>query len=210
VFRKDLHNPFSTQDSELLNLFSNQVAISLENARLYEEIQQMAIRDSLTGLYNRRGLFEVAEREIARAQRYARPLSICLLDIDHFKTVNDTYGHPVGDEVLAKLGNKIRQNLRNIDLVGRYGGEEFIILAVENDNEAAGKLAERVCRMVAAKPLATSAGGVSITVSIGVAELSEHIRDLPALLQAADQALYLAKRSGRNQVQFFEGTLAGA
>ncbi|MBE0697109.1 MAG: diguanylate cyclase, partial [Anaerolineaceae bacterium] len=209
VFRTDLHHPFTTQDTDLLSLFSNQVAISLENARLYEEVQQVAIRDSLTGLYNRRGLFEVAEREILRAQRYQRPLAVCLLDIDHFKTVNDTYGHPVGDEVLAKLANTIRQNLRGIDFVGRYGGEEFIILAVENDIKATGRLADRVCRMIAARPVSTSAGGVSITVSIGVAELSEHIRDLPALLQAADQALYLAKHSGRNQVQYFIGTLAG-
>lgn len=209
VSRTDLSHHYSTQDAELLSLFSSQVAVSLENARLYEEIQQVAIRDSLTGVYNRRGLFEVAEREIARAQRYQRPFSVCLIDIDHFKRVNDTYGHLVGDEVLLKLAQRLNQNLRSIDLLGRFGGEEFIILAVENDLDAARLLAERLCRMIAARPIYTSKGKISITLSIGVAELSDNIRDLPSLIQAADQALYFAKNSGRNQVQHFVGSLTG-
>lgn len=209
VARNMHNNPFTKHDAELLGLFANQVAIALENTRLYEEIQQIAIRDALTGLYNRRGLFEVAEREIDRALRYQRPLSLCLLDIDHFKQVNDTYGHLVGDEVLVKLAQILNHNIRTIDVAGRYGGEEFILLAVENDIESAGKLAERLCKFIAGRPMAGSVQGVTITVSIGVVQMSDSLSDLPTLIQAADQALYLAKHSGRNQVRYFNGTLAG-
>ncbi len=209
VTRNTQNSLFSNHDAELLGLFANQVAIALENIRLYEEIQQIAIRDALTGLYNRRGLFEVAEREIDRALRYQRPLSLCLLDIDHFKQVNDTYGHLVGDEVLVRLAQILNHKIRTIDVAGRYGGEEFILLAVENDIESAGKLAERLCKFISGRPMSSSVEGVSITVSIGVVQMSESICDLTSLIQAADQALYLAKNSGRNQVRYFSGTLAG-
>jgi diguanylate cyclase (GGDEF)-like protein len=207
LYRTDLSAHFTAQDIELLTLFCGQVAVALENTRLYEEIQQVAIRESLTGLYNRRGLFEVGLREIDRAARYQRPLSVCMLDIDHFKTVNDTYGHLVGDEVLASLGKTLSESLRSMDVVGRYGGEEFVILAVENEAESADRLAERLCRMISGNPFATSAGVVRVTVSIGVATLSEGISDMPGLLQAADHALYQAKGLGRNQVMHYTGTL---
>lgn len=209
LLRVNPRNPFTEQDTELLGLFSSQVATALENTRLYDEIQQIAIRDPLTGVYNRRGLDEVAEREIDRARRYQRPLSLFLVDIDHFKRVNDTYGHPVGDEVLIKLAHRLEQNTRSVDILGRYGGEEFIILAVENDLAAAQSLAERMCHFIASKPFATSAGTIPLTVSVGVAQMCESTPDLPSMVQAADQALYLAKHYGRNQVQCFTGTLAG-
>jgi diguanylate cyclase (GGDEF)-like protein len=209
LYRNHPAEHFTTQDIELLTLFCGQVAVSLENARLYTEIQQVAVRDALTGLYNRRGLFEVGERELTRAKRYSRPLSACLLDIDHFKKINDTYGHLVGDEVLAWLGGLLAKNLRSMDVVGRYGGEEFIVLAIESEPGAAHALAERLCRTVCARPAPTSAGDVVVTVSIGVASLSEEVLDIGGLLHSADRALYQAKACGRNQVRYFGQDPAG-
>jgi diguanylate cyclase (GGDEF)-like protein len=209
ILRTNPQESFTNEDTELLGLFASQVAIALENTRLYDEIQQIAIRDPLTGLYNRRGLYEVAEREIERAKRYNRPFSLFMVDIDHFKSVNDTYGHPVGDEVLVKLARRLDQNVRTIDVVGRYGGEEFIVLAIENNLEATRKLAERLGHIIAARPVTTSAGSIPVSVSIGVVELGEKAPGLQAMIQAADQALYLAKHFGRNQVQCFKGALEG-
>jgi diguanylate cyclase (GGDEF)-like protein len=199
--RVDSHKPFTQKEVDLLALFSNQVAVSLENARLYNKLQQMAIQDTLTGLYNRRGMTDIAMREIDRSRRFQHPLSALMVDIDHFKGVNDTYGHPVGDQVLVWLANFLRSFLRSIDVIGRYGGEEFFILLLENDQQAAMGVAERICTLVAESAVPTRAGEVRITLSIGVAELSQEMPGLDDLVNAADDALYLAKRAGRNQAK---------
>jgi|GEM_PF-1398361 len=197
--RRTPHRPFTQRDINLLQLFSNHAAISLENSRLYNELQQIATQDPLTGLYNRRGLREMGQREIERARRFNRPLSALMLDVDHFKKFNDTYGHMVGDQVLVEIARICRQSLRSIDISCRYGGEEFVILLLENDIYSAWTAASRLCERIAQAPIATSAGYLSITASIGVATLDDSMAGLSDLVRAADEALYEAKHRGRNQ-----------
>jgi diguanylate cyclase (GGDEF)-like protein len=181
-------------------IFASQVAVALENARLYNEIQQLAITDELTALYNRRGILELGQREVDRALRYNRPLTAVMLDIDHFKLVNDRYGHPLGDEVLCWLAEICRRNVREIDIVGRYGGEEFLILLPESEMRNSTQLAERLRQRVGEAKIPTRVGDLSITISLGLSELTDNTRDLKTLIAHSDQALYAAKRAGRNRV----------
>ena len=192
------------QESDLptTSIFASQVAITLENARLYAEVQQLAVTDVLLEIYNRRGLFTLGAREVERAQRAQRPLSALILDLDFFKKINDTYGHAVGDEVLREVAQRCRINIRGIDLIGRYGGEEFVVLLPETDLPAARIIAERLRTAVANTPIATQrSGSVTLTISLGVAALTASTPDLATLLHHADEALYVAKRRGRNRVE---------
>src|SRR5690606_29817441 len=141
---------------------------------------------ALTGLYNRRGLFDLGEREVERAQRFRRPLSVIWIDADHFKEVNDTYGHPGGDQVPRGLSERFRTGSRRMDILGRYGGDEFVILLLESDLQMAQEVAERLRLSVVAKPFNTSAGEVRLTISAGVTQLSPEASDLSGLLEAAD------------------------
>lgn len=189
-------------DMPAISIFASQVAITLENARLYAEVQQLAITDVLLEIYNRRGLFTLGAREVERVQRMHRPLSALILDLDFFKKVNDTYGHAVGDEVLHEVAQRCRMNIRGIDLIGRYGGEEIVVLLPETDLPAARIIAERLRTAVADSPIATQrSGGVTVTVSLGVAALTASTPDLATLLHHADEALYVAKQRGRNRVE---------
>lgn len=190
------------QESELpaASLFASQVAAALERARLYAEVQQLALTDALTGLYNRRGLFELGQREMDRAARFNRPLTALMLDLDHFKHVNDTYGHAVGDQILQVVAGRCRNNIREIDVAGRYGGEELVILLPENDRVAASQVAERLRQAIGSTPVATEHGGLALTISVGVAALAAGDHDLAALIHRADIALYAAKQGGRNRV----------
>jgi diguanylate cyclase (GGDEF)-like protein len=181
-------------------VFASQVAVTLENSRLYNEIQQMAITDELTGLYNRRGLFELGQREVDRALRYNRPLTAIMADLDLFKKVNDTYGHQPDDDVLRGLAQICRGAVRDIDIVGRYGGEEFLVLLPESDLRNSIQIAERIRLRVAEASFPTQVGNLSITISLGVCELADNIQDLKSLIARADQALYNAKNAGRNRV----------
>ena len=187
-------------DLPAASVFASQVAVALENARLYIRVQRLAITDEVTGLYNRRGLFELGRREVERAARFNRPLCAMMIDIDHFKQVNDIYGHPVGDRVLRCLADCLRMNVRDIDIVGRYGGEEFLILLPENDLPAARLVGERLRRAVAELSIANKLGEICITISVGVATAYPETKDLTALIEHADQAMYFAKQSGRNRV----------
>jgi two-component system cell cycle response regulator len=166
------------------------------NARLAE----LAVTDPLTGLFNRRHLFEEMEREFARAKRYNRPLACFMLDIDHFKMVNDTYGHPVGDRVLVLVADVIRGALRNTDIPGRFGGEEFMILAPETAIDSALVVAERVRAKIAERTTAGRPQVPSVTVSVGVAT-TEHAdaSSMTELVRLADEALYRAKSEGRDR-----------
>jgi diguanylate cyclase (GGDEF)-like protein/PAS domain S-box-containing protein len=191
---------FQEDHARRLQAFANQAAIAIENAQLYAQTQQLAITDELTGLYNRRGFFELGRREVERAVRFGHPLSLLILDIDHFKTINDTYGHPAGDRVLQTLARRCLANIREIDLLGRYGGEEFVILLPESSLANASQVAERLRKVIAGEPFASQAGSLEITISLGVASVGEGEGDLADLIARADRALYLAKRSGRNRV----------
>ncbi|MHB8599446.1 MAG: bifunctional diguanylate cyclase/phosphohydrolase [Ktedonobacteraceae bacterium] len=174
-------------------------ALSEANVRL----ASLATTDPLTGLPNHRSLFQGLEKELDRARRHGRPLSLIFFDGDRFKRVNDTYGHAVGDAVLCELGDRVKSVLRGGDTPGRYGGEEFLILLPETDTEEARQIAERIRAAVAAHPLALShvEGGVNMTVSIGVATYPLDGNTSGELVQKADQAMYWAKRLGRNQVR---------
>ena len=169
-------------------------------ASYHEEIYQLATHDALTELYNRRHFIEMADKEIARSIRHARPLSLCIIDVDLFKPVNDRYGHISGDEVLRQIALLLRRHVRSDDIAARIGGEEFALLLPECDAEAARVFAERLREAVAAAPFAPGGEPQRITVSIGIAELAAERDTRPALMAAADTALYRAKSEGRNRV----------
>lgn len=169
----------------------------------HDELTRLATLDSLTGIYNRRTFINLAEAELARSQRYSQPLALLLIDLDHFKNINDTYGHLTGDRVLRQLRTVVEPCMRSHDIFGRYGGEEFCILAPETSREGATILAERLRKALADHPMQTTDGPpISITGSIGVTCLQSADKglQLDELLSRADQALYQAKHEGRNRV----------
>jgi diguanylate cyclase (GGDEF)-like protein len=173
----------------------------MHKERADREAHELATTDSLTGVYNRRTFKELAEPLLSRARRTRTPVSMLLLDVDHFKRVNDTYGHLAGDEVLAGFARLVRTCLRKEDLLGRYGGEEFIVLLPGTAQPAAAALAERIREQVAETQLHGANEAVRITVSIGVAaESGEHLPVLDLMIGRADDALYMAKAEGRNRV----------
>jgi len=201
VYVTDPHE-FGEDEVQLLSTFASQAAVSIENARLFEETRQLAITDPLTGLANHRQFYTQLAREVRRAQRYERPLSLLMLDLDHFKQFNDTYGHLGGDRALREVSEVLRQNARAVDILARYGGEEFAIILPETDLQRAVFQAERVRNAVAAFPfLGAEAGAGSLTVSIGVAALGREMGKEQELVHEADQALYRAKAKGRNRME---------
>ncbi len=189
---------FTSEDLELLETFALTATAAIRNAQRHEEVRWLAIVDPLTEVYNRRGLFEFGYREVARARRFGRPLAAIMFDLDHFKQVNDTYGHAVGDQVLVGLARRVQTVLRNTDLLGRYGGEEFVILVPETPREKAYILAERIRRVVRSAPFETDVGPIEITISLGIAMLDETCTNLESLIARADEALYQAKQAGRD------------
>ncbi len=181
----------------LVGLF---LRLLLRLKRTEQELQLLANEDSLTHLLNRRRFLELADQEWARGQRYQRPLTLCILDVDHFKAINDSYSHAAGDLALQHLATILRGELRSHDLVARYGGEEFAILLAETGAAEALPTAERLRATLAASSVRFHDTAISMTVSIGLATSGEHCDKLEDLLVAADQALYLAKARGRNQI----------
>lgn len=171
-----------------------------EKRRLEAKLERMATRDQLTGTYNRHAFFDKGMREIVRAQRFNHPLALLMFDLDHFKNVNDTHGHSVGDEVLRVFALRCRADLRETDLFARLGGEEFAAILVETDESLAMDVAERIRDTAATKPIPTTAGELTVTISIGVADLRGE-EGVAALLLRADKALYEAKEAGRNRVK---------
>lgn len=193
------------EDIERISFAANLAAVAIENRNAHGELERRAYSDYLTGLPNRRYFFEQAERELRRTQRHDLRLSILMLDIDHFKHVNDTYGHKVGDIVLKKLADECRTTLRSIDIVGRIGGEEFAILLPETGRESAMEIAERLRARLAATQVPLHNGlPLHFTVSFGVTTLAEKEINIDVLLNQADQALYSAKETGRNKVCLFQ------
>ncbi|MDR3576500.1 MAG: diguanylate cyclase [Anaerolineaceae bacterium] len=177
-----------------------------EQKNIQEKLQQLAITDPLTGLFNRRHFFDLASHEFKRSVRYGHPQSILILDVDHFKTINDTHGHAAGDDVLQNLAQKCGEQLRSFDVMARYGGDEFILMLPETEADKASQTAERLRQVIESRPLETDSGlQLYVTISFGIATLnaSEGI-SLDELIDRADTALYIAKNSGRNQIRAWE------
>lgn len=199
--------PFTHREQLLAQVYANQAGMALQNAMLHAYQQVLAITDPLTNLYNRRGFFELARHEMERSRRFGSPLVVSMADIDHFKRVNDTYGHSVGDEVLQELARRLRGTLREADLICRYGGEEFCLLLPESDLHNGYDAAERVRLAVAETPFCIEELELPITISLGVTHLASPQQTLEELIEQADQALLHAKAFGRNRVEIWQQSL---
>lgn len=171
-----------------------------ERRQFKEFLQKQATTDELTGISNRRHFLQLAHGELSRAFRLNHPLAIAIMDIDHFKYINDTYGHATGDQVLAAFAKICQRNIRAIDLFARFGGDEFVLLFPETDGEQAHDIVERIRLVLAAQPVDLGGSLVPITISAGVVSISHNLEVLDTLLQRADQALYEAKETGRDRV----------
>jgi len=189
--------------SHLLLLVALPPVILLQRSLMHQQLTAAARTDAKTGLLNAAAWQREADAEVARAQRAGSPLALLLVDVDHFKRVNDSHGHLAGDEVLRALATELRRQVRESDVVGRFGGEEFTVLLPRTDDTGACRIAERLRASAARLSVAAAGARISVTVSIGVAVLGQHGRDLFALLAAADDALYRAKDAGRDRVRVY-------
>jgi diguanylate cyclase (GGDEF)-like protein len=183
----------------MLEVIAMQAAQAVLRAQLYEQMETMATTDGLTGLLNHRTFQTRFDETLASARRYTRKASLLLTDIDHFKTVNDTYGHPTGDQVLKGVARILREKARDTDIVARYGGEEFAIVMPETDARGAQVIAERIREAVMAEVFQTEQGPLKVTLSVGITTFPDSTEDRQTLFDLADQCLYFAKRNGRNQ-----------
>lgn len=183
----------------ILEVLASHIAVSLSGARMMRTLEDLATIDGLTGLLNKRTLTEVGEQKVRSALRFERSLSVIICDLDHFKTVNDTHGHDVGDRVLRGLGEILQRSKRATDAVGRFGGEEFVIVCEETDSDGAQLLAERVRRELESVVFPAKQTELSVTCSIGIATCPESGDTWTDLFKAADEALYASKRGGRNR-----------
>jgi len=201
TFNKTEVNFYQPYLFEALQILTNQVSMALENATLFNEIQRLATIDPLTQVHNRRFFFEQAIIELERCCRYKRPACIILIDIDFFKSVNDHYGHLAGDLVLKNIAALICNQLRTVDFLGRYGGEEFVVFLPETSETSAFQVAERLRKEIEALVTHYSNNKIQCTVSLGLANFDiKFCNRLEDFLEQADQALYRAKHNGRNQV----------
>ncbi|MCL6471605.1 MAG: sensor domain-containing diguanylate cyclase [Firmicutes bacterium] len=198
---------FSSKDISILCLFSTYAALAIEKAKLLEETKLLAITDDLTKLYNHRHFNQRLETEFSRAKRYNEPLSLIIIDIDHFKNYNDINGHVKGNDVLKQLADILRRICRDSDIIARYGGEEFTVICPKSDRANAYHIADRLRKNVEEHkfPNAQTQPEGRITISAGVACFPEDAADVGELIEKADTALYLAKRRGRNRVCTYPG-----
>jgi diguanylate cyclase (GGDEF)-like protein len=227
--------PFAENERRLLNEIFEVVRIAQENEDKYRELEERMIslqrenldltvrnrvlnevssRDTLTGLYNRWYVIEKIDSEINRALRHGSPMALLMLDIDHFKSVNDTYGHTVGDQVLQLVGKTLKDSCRVYDVPGRYGGEEFCVVLPETRVANTGVVAERIRQRLSTTPMIVGDEALSVTASFGIAGIDctpeEGILSPAALIDRADRALYSAKHNGRNRVELWEGVIGRA
>jgi diguanylate cyclase (GGDEF)-like protein len=194
------NEPFTAAQTRLLSTLANQVALALRNAYAYRKTQELTLRDGLTGLYNHAALQDFLEREFETFRRYNRPLSLLMADIDHFKVINDTYGHQTGDFILQELAALGLASVRKSDLLARYGGEEFALILPDTDLAQAQILAGRLWQKVQEHRFIHHEEVIPITISLGVASTGTvDVTRKEELIRAADAALYRAKEAGRNR-----------
>lgn len=191
---------FSRTDLKLLGLFGTHAVASIRNARMHRELHELAITDPLTGIFNRHHFFELAEAAFSNARRYKLPISALMMDLDFFKKINDTYGHLAGDEVLRTSIRRCARIIRETDIFGRYGGEEFVMILPETELQGALALAERLRQTISNEPVRLGEQEIVVTASFGAAQTTEETETLQQLINQADQALYRAKAAGRNCV----------
>jgi two-component system cell cycle response regulator len=206
LYGRSIPEPFVHDDVATLGSFAAQASVAVENVLLHKEAQRLSITDGLTGVWNRRYLQLTLTKEIERAQRFGRPLSVLMMDIDHFKLVNDAHGHQVGDEVLVELTRRTMSTIRGqIDSLARYGGEEFIVVLPETPSDGAKVVADKILAVIRHRPFVEDGDtGVPLTVSIGVAAFPEDGSTADELVRAADLAMYRAKEAGRDRVEVAE------
>lgn len=200
VYDENLHRTLSQQEGQLLMAMAGHAAIAISNNHLFEEVHHLATTDGLTKLYNRRHFLALAEQAFQYAKPRHEPLTVLLLDVDLFKQINDRHGHTTGDEVLRGIATLLESTLREDDIIGRYGGEEFVLALPQTTLADAADLAEELRHQVATTIFPTAKGPVTTTISLGVAELRPDLPSFLALLDRADDALYQAKAEGRNRV----------
>ncbi|MEK6528683.1 MAG: sensor domain-containing diguanylate cyclase, partial [Nitrospirota bacterium] len=193
-------NALSSFHGQFLEMLADQAAMAITNAKLHKEVGRLAMTDGLTGLFNHKHFQEMLLMEFQRTERMPQTLSLMLIDIDHFKKINDSYGHPAGDMVLASLAAILRKTLRGIDILARYGGEEFAAVLINTGAGGAKKMAERLREYVMNNPFFIEENKLLITLSIGIAIYPHDAGAKDELIEKADQALYYAKNNGRNQV----------
>ena len=212
VYDRETGEPFTLEDATVLADFAVQAAVAIENVQLHEEAERLSLTDAVTGTWNYRYFERRLEQELERSRRFGRLFALLLLDIDHFKLVNDRHGHQLGDQVLVEMTRRITAIVRDIDTFARYGGEEFVLILPETNLVGGIAVAEKLRGAVASAPFAERPGhqGVRLTVSLGVACYPEHATSTAELLRAADTAMYEAKRRGRDRVMTAGPTLVSA
>lgn len=191
---------YTAEHIDKLQSFVDLAATAIENDNLQRETQKLAISDELTGLFNRRGLMDLGRREVDRARRFHHPLSAAIMDLDNFKSINDTYGHVAGDQLLNQVADCCRASFREIDIIGRYGGDEIVVLLIENDSQQAYQIVDRFRQSIENRVFRTDSGNLTTTISIGIASLNDQTENLTQLIDMADRALYLSKEAGRNRI----------
>ena len=208
-------NSYNDTHKDLPLQIASQLSVIIEKTQLYrgiklnkqliaqkKSLEQRVTHDALTGLYNRPAIFDILHKQIQRAKRGGFGISVIMIDIDQFKTINDTYGHLAGDAVLSEIADRLAQSARSHEYIGRYGGEEFLAIISPYDKTGAAKAAERFRQAVACEPIQTDQSNIPVTISLGVAASSEQATlDADLLLRHADEALYSAKHKGRNRVE---------
>jgi diguanylate cyclase (GGDEF)-like protein len=197
-------NAFTESNLRLLASFAATTTAALQNAILHAEIKHLAVTDPLTGEYNRRAFFDIGMRELDRYLRFNHPLTAVMVDLDNFKQINDTYGHVVGDQIIRNLAVRCKASIRDTDIFGRYGGDEFALLLPDTELPTAQVIAQRFRETVERGPWTSDLGDVPVSISMGIAQARKHHRVLEDLLADADTALYLAKSRGRNRVEIME------
>jgi len=203
---------FNQHEIRLAEAVAAQAGLAIANARLYQETLELSYTDTLTGIANRRQLFARLEQELSRSMRFGEEVSVLMIDLDLFKAINDGHGHAVGDSVLRNVALLLKRNVRKVDMVGRYGGDEFMVVLPRIRLEEAVEVAEKVRRTIAAGafPAVAETTPIHVTVSIGVAAFGHDAVDVEGLLEKADHALYDAKRSGRDRVAVLSPAGRGA
>ena len=204
IFRYDSSQNFTKNDQHLVNIFAQHASIAIENALLFQKVQEMARQDEVTGLLNRRALNEIGEYELARSIRLDRPIAVAMVDLDNYKEINDNYNHLVGDKVLREISRLLREHVRNIDIVGRYGGDECVIIMPETDLENAFIATERIRTVLEEQAIYVEDLQFHITACFGISAYMENPPSLEKMIDEADTAMYAAKEAGRNAIRVYQ------